>query len=365
MAYLLYKIFSFYSSSLQASSHQYQSLDGLRGMLALSVMLSHGMYYYDFYTIGSWNLMGKYLHFYYALGSCAVILFFMVTGFLFWRKLQNANGQLLLKNFFIGRIKRIAPMYLFSAALVLFIILLLSNFTINVSYIEFIFELVKLSLLGYFQYFDLNGYNDTYSLIGVYWTLHWEWLFYLFLPILARFVFGSFIKGTVLIIALLMLRHYIDAADYALLFAYGILSAELYKFERVKLWLQTKAASVLAIIILGLVLFKDTGTEMYAEIIGPFGLFLFFSCIVSGNSLFGLLHLRFMRLLGLVSYSVYLIHLIVLFMIINTVICFEPIKNLSAIEYWSLLYFAVAIVVILASMTYRYIEAPFLKRELS
>jgi hypothetical protein len=57
------------------------SLDGLRGFLALSVVFSHVAVFHNLLAGGRWDLSPS--RFYTMVGQAAVVLFFMVTSYLF------------------------------------------------------------------------------------------------------------------------------------------------------------------------------------------------------------------------------------------------------------------------------------------
>lgn len=61
---------------------RYASIDGLRGYLALFVFLHHSSVWYFFLRTGQWEdpPSNLYTHF----GSSSVLLYFMITGFLFF-----------------------------------------------------------------------------------------------------------------------------------------------------------------------------------------------------------------------------------------------------------------------------------------
>src|SRR5947207_7931738 len=70
--------------SSAASAGRFECLDGLRGFLALAVMVHHGMAVYMRAMTGQWTV-GNHPT-YKLFGSASVALFFMITGFLFWGK---------------------------------------------------------------------------------------------------------------------------------------------------------------------------------------------------------------------------------------------------------------------------------------
>jgi peptidoglycan/LPS O-acetylase OafA/YrhL len=85
-----------------------------------------------------------------------------------------------------------------------------------------------------------------------------------------------------------------------------------------------------------------------------------FIIFASGNPLFGLLTCRPARFLGLLSYSVYLLHNWLLFVISRFVNHYTEVRLMSESWYW-LLGTCVALgTVCLATFSYRYVEAPYI-----
>src|ERR1700676_3751492 len=72
---------------------RFASIDGLRGYLALFVYLSHGCLWYFYLRNGRWDVPPSRL--YTHMGSSSVAIFFMITGFLIFSKLIEAqNGNI-------------------------------------------------------------------------------------------------------------------------------------------------------------------------------------------------------------------------------------------------------------------------------
>ena len=65
-------------------AHRYRSLDGLRGYLALFVVIHHAAIWHGFARTDVWH--GPPSHLYNQLGQGSVATFFMITGFLFFGK---------------------------------------------------------------------------------------------------------------------------------------------------------------------------------------------------------------------------------------------------------------------------------------
>jgi peptidoglycan/LPS O-acetylase OafA/YrhL len=69
------------------------------------------------------------------------------------------------------------------------------------------------------------------------------------------------------------------------------------------------------------------------------------------------------KVLGTISYSLYLIHCIALFVTVHAVDSLVPIASLEPLEYWLLAALAAAASVLLSACTYRYVEHPFLRSQ--
>src|SRR5262249_40043950 len=89
-------------------------------------------------------------------------------------------------------------------------------------------------------------------------------------------------------------------------------------------------------------------------------LFVFFLGVVYGWSVFGLLRTRAAKTLGLASYSLYLTHCILRYVVVGLASQALAIATLGDVEYWALAGLSALGAVALSTFTYRYIEFPFL-----
>jgi hypothetical protein len=105
------------------------TLDGLRGFLALSVFAHHLVITHRYIETGIWGLPPSAL--YTMLGQAGVMLFFMITGFLFWGKLLDAKGRPDWTALYLGRVFRIGPMYLLAVGLMLAIVAWRTGFALR------------------------------------------------------------------------------------------------------------------------------------------------------------------------------------------------------------------------------------------
>jgi peptidoglycan/LPS O-acetylase OafA/YrhL len=336
---------TFFSIELdKEGSSRLAPLDGLRGVLALSVFFHHSMITYFYYTTGQWQIPPS--GFYTLLGQLSVPLFFMITGFLFWSKILESEID--IKKFFLRRIQRIVPLYIFTTLSVILIVLIASDFNLHSDFKSLLIQVIRWFSFTFLGTPDINGFKDTFTIESVYWTLKWEWIFYFSLPILAFFRKKSFAMLTVL----LLISTYLGNI-FLFIFTLGMLAAFILKFEKLNPILGKVEFFIGATIaFITLFIFFDEGYGFLQSLI----LFIFFLSVLHGNSLFGLLKTRAMRLLGMISYSIYLIHNIVLWIMFNRWNSFEPIQTISPETFWLIVVFSGAIVVLFSLITFRYIE---------
>jgi len=108
---------------------RHSAIDGLRGLLALSVFVFHLVLTRRFIETGIWDVPGS--RFYALLGPIGVSLFFMITAFLFWGKMLRAKGRPRWHELYVGRLFRIGPMYLFVVLVMLVIVFARTGFQLH------------------------------------------------------------------------------------------------------------------------------------------------------------------------------------------------------------------------------------------
>jgi peptidoglycan/LPS O-acetylase OafA/YrhL len=340
----------FYRAHLSALSEgRFQMLDGLRGWLAIGVFLSHVADSYFYYAQGEYGSQAA--PFLTMTGEVGVSLFFMITGFLFWGQALRADGELDVAAFYTSRLRRIVPMYLVSVLMVLAVVAALSKFSLRVDPVNLVRELRSWFSFGFVVPGDINGVKDANSINAVYWTLAYEWLFYLALPLLALFARS---KWTVLFLGIAFL--FSSRVPVTLNFLFGALAA-ISVDKRVfgpclsRPWITPLPLAALASSFL-----LPSAYMLDAAIL----LFLFFLFVIHGNSLFGQLASRGSHLLGTISYSLYLIHSIVLFVVLRIANRYYPIIAMDTGRYLALAALAAVLAVLVSALTYRYVEHPFL-----
>lgn len=335
-------------------------IDGLRGYLALMVAAHH------FYIIFGWVLNDSWkapeLTFFNNLGVFAVSIFFMITGFLFIGKIDRARLKMefdflaLMKS----RVFRICPLYLFAVIITILLSFhtMLYQFTDIQNIIKDIFKWIV--FLGD----SVNGYQDSKRITaGVTWTLRYEWLFYISLLgiyFVSKIRYGmAFLGFAVAIFSLLQIDFLYFNSLYLIFFVIGGVSYFINKrytgrFEREIF--KSKIFSVILIISMLLVLFIPE--QKYLLLFSILS-FLFFIIIVMGGDCFGLLRLKTSRALGEISYSIYLMHGIVFFLIFKVI--FPNIITNDFYKYSLLLPVGILCVVFFSTFTFLKIELPFIR----
>ncbi|KQB37403.1 acyltransferase family protein [Flavobacterium aquidurense] len=339
---------------------RYPEIDGLRGYLAFFVFLHHSYIWQVFLKTENWedpksNLFNQF-------GETTVVFFFIITAFLFISKLiHNKTGEIDWSDYLKSRFFRLFPMYIFSVIIIFILVACLTQFTIRVPFIE--------NLKSVFSWIffnvsknnsNLNGLEDTFILnSGITWTLPYEWTFYFLLPLIAlwfkikvnlKAVLGfTAAAAVIMIINKSSLRHFMP-------FVGGIVVAFLIntkKFETLK----QKKYTVLAIVLLALSVYFFNGGRKPIQIIISSIVFLI---IASGNNFFGILSSAFSRKFGQITYSLYLLHGILLFIIFYFVIGFERAKMLTNVEFWLIITASIFPLILICQLTFKYIELPLM-----
>jgi peptidoglycan/LPS O-acetylase OafA/YrhL len=207
---------------------------------------------------------------------------------------------------------------------------------------------------GFMDTGALNGLPEARYINAVYWTLAYEWMFYLALPLLALFARGWSAVAMVAVVVLFGTQQ-----PVVFNFLFGALSAALVHARVLEGRLRSPWLGVLPLVSLG-AYFAAPGTYGLLHSAALYGFFIF---VVHGYSLFGLLRTRAAKLLGLVSYSIYLTHCIALFVTVRAVDARIGIETLDPLQYWLLAALAAAGCVLLSALTYRFVEHPFLQSQ--
>ena len=316
---------------ITAAGNRYESLDGLRGILALSVFVHHGVVMQRFQITGRW-VMPPGLYEY--LGPVPVDFFFMITGFLFWSKAIYRRGRMDAIALWRNRIQRIAPMCLFTVLLMFAIAAVESQFRLRVPLGKLVPQILGCLSLGLFLP-RLNGVDLLRVNAGVFWTLRFEWSFYIWLPLAA-------LCTTPRRLAVLCARR---GARYGLCrVGYGRHEVELVHIfspgndrgttgrrDRLARFFQSvpwTLAGIAVSAILAALCPERYGMQVL--------MFVVFAAIAYDSRLAAFLRWQSTKFLGTISYSIYVMHGIVLYVVYSAVKRMVRVDELSPQAFWGI-----------------------------
>ncbi len=172
-----------------------RSLTGLRGVAALWVLLYHA-WVFSTPRLIQFDLLGIHLDVtpLFSAGFVGVDLFFVLSAYLlgarFFRWIEGRGSRPDLAQYFVRRIRRIYPAYLVQLLLLLLLAATTTLYTMPDG----------ASLLAHlFFYFNLPPLWVT-QLNGVWWTLPTEFFFYLLLPLLVLLLRGKMTRWLILLV---------------------------------------------------------------------------------------------------------------------------------------------------------------------
>lgn len=340
-------------------SSRYETVDGLRGFLAISVFISHASLWYQYIQENQWATK-SYL--YSQLGSTSVAFFFMISSFLFISKLLNSKEKGFdWRSFFVSRFFRLAPMYYFSLTIIVIIVMIISDWKLKTGMFQFLHEMFLLGTFTVIRDTSINNFGLTYLInAGVVWSLPFEWLFYFSLPLISLIILKKKPPVFYLVISLLFVIGYfyvnVIRIPFLLSFVGGAIAALVVK----KKLLENKNSTLLSILILvclALIPQFENSNNIYCKLL----ITIVFVLIASGNTLFGILNSSTLKLLGEISYSTYLIHGIILFLVFYFGFGLEKAKKLLTSEYCEVVFLITPIIVIFSFLCYKGVEKPFME----
>lgn len=300
----------------QNDGHNLNNIEGLRGISALMVVHQHSkLFYWWFFSTEKWDYQMSRLEFQPAV--IAVALFFMITGYLFWKRLIAAGGRPNWVALYCGRVCRLAPIYWVAALGFVLIVLARHEFVARVPFSELAGQVLVLFLsLGVLPLPDLDGDPLAWQVLaGVTWTLVYEWAFYAALPFMAilardrRPALAFPAAALVVVAAWLWLTPITVGATAtpvgaALLFLAGMTVAGLQANGLMLVQPDRVLSVVTAAVLLEVFLIPRCAYDAPTVL----SLAIVFYAVVSGGTLFGLLRTPAACVLGRVSYDVYLLH---------------------------------------------------------
>ena len=359
-AYLIQKIVK----PLPTTASRNSTIDGMRGLLALGVFIHHSNLWNQFLTEGLWEKSRSNI--YNQFGNIRVGMFFMITSFLFISKLlKDKDGGFNFQHFLISRMYRLMPMYYFSLALIVILILFVTKWQLNTSIFEQLQSIFYWSTFAAFKHPLINNYPLTNLCTGALWTMAYEWLFYFSMPLIALFIFKK-TKPVYTLIGVVFILLFLSFHTFVIYYAYEFIGGGLvaYLMYKIKLFinpnpkLKERISSGLLIACLLLFLRYDNARNLKCI----FLLTIIFGLVARGTSLFGLFNIKQLHFIGKMSYSIYLLHSVMLFVVFYYGVGFEEAKTLSSTSFCIIIFCLTPILMTLSYLTYTFIEKPFMDK---
>ncbi len=344
---------------LKPKTNRYGSIDGLRGFLGIGVFVHHTSIWYVYAHTGVWELPKSNL--YVQLGQTSVSLFFMISSFLFISKLLNSEEVFNWKKFYTSRFLRLGPLYFLSLLFLLFCVMEISNWKLMVDFNAFAISILKWVGFTIFGEPIINNVYLTPYINGVVWSLPYEWLLYLSLPVFSIFISKRKPSVAIVIISLSFIVVFSIFHGYGyhhlLSFLGGAIAPFIKKYNKRKLNFDNIYFSILVLLCLILIVQFQNSYSILCKLI----ISIAFTIIALGNNIFGILKNVTFKFLGEISYSTYLLHCIILFVIGYYVIGMETIRSFSESEYCLLILLVCPIVVLVSFLSFHWIEKPFME----
>ena len=315
------------------SRRRNESIDSLRGLAALSVFFHHSL--------------GDVFFPYLDLGRVGVLLFFVISGYCIFLSVDSL-GERPLVPFLIRRVFRLYPVYWISMVLVL---------AFDDPGVRWDAILANLTMVQ-----KAFGYAD---LVGVYWTLFVEVLFYGVIVLLiavgairSRAVLLGVFLGILTVLLIGGASRWFGMSlpyGYAGFLATFLLGGLIYRSDansggRDRFpWWALVLVQIVAVIFVGVSVFKDGAVGMETAFSYPanYVVAIGFFCLVTRRNC---LRVKILGYFGAISYSVYLFHTILIHW-------FDAVFEVPTAVRLALLF--VVVVAFSASM-YHAVELPFI-----
>ena len=346
--------------------HHFKGLNELRAVAALAVICFH--------LSGHLQSPTRFMR----LGNAGVSLFFVLSGFLITYLLleekKNTN-TISIKNFYIRRTLRIAPLYYFYIAL-----LLIGLFT---GIYKESFDLKNLLFYIFFLGnipFWLGKFS--FPMIAHYWSLGVEEQFYIFVPWIIKKSHPIFKTVLVIWAALFCLKiggRIIEAlTGNGLLYAFmnvfsfhtmavGSIAACIlfYNHQSVLRLIFNPLLQALTWLVLLATAFDFINgvvpSVIFHEVFGISVAFIILNTVANPNPIFKIEH-KLLDFLGKISFGLYVYHLIVIRYVSSKLMppIYQLVGNMGDIIHYILV---ISLTALLAYLSYNFIEKPFLNRK--
>jgi peptidoglycan/LPS O-acetylase OafA/YrhL len=335
------------------------AIDGLRGYLAFGVFLHHATVWYFHVRTGAWGLPPPSI--YRELANTCVSLFFMITAYLFIGKLLDGRRRPVdWIQLYVSRVLRLTPLYLLAMIGLFAVVGTLSGWSLKVPVEALLEQAAHWVAFSMIKAPDVNGVPGTTLLMaGVTWSLAYEWLFYLSLPLLAvllRVKVSAVVVVACTVCVVLLVVNKPDAI-FPTAFVKGAIAAIVSRQPRVAALLRRPGFGLVVLLAAWVAMFGHASNLVVAVFV------LAGFCVVAcGNTVFGLLSNRAAIVLGDISYGVYLLHGLLLLLTFRFILGSARAAAFDPLQHWGVVMIVGMAAVVAAATTYRYVERPAMQR---
>lgn len=324
------------------------SLDGLRAISIMIVMLAHFNHFWHF----------KILDYLFNAGIVGVYIFFVISGFLITTLLlkeKQKTSSINLKSFYIRRILRIVPLSMIYVSVIILVSVILSDPIIRQNWWIPTLYLSNISGLGAVSYVFIH-----------YWSLSAEEQYYILIPSFFKFDIKYF-KVILLLIFIstflfrLLSSHFADISFLRILaditrnldgLIVGSYLAIIYYEDKIPVKFLLKHKHLINIVGFSLILFLNHETQIKA--LKLFANHSFYSLIIgvliivniqpAEDYFYRFLNNKFVVKIGVISYSIYI---------------WQQLFSSGIIPFPSYVNFG--LVFVIALLSYHFLETPFLQ----
>jgi peptidoglycan/LPS O-acetylase OafA/YrhL len=347
----------------------FKGLNGIRAIAAISVVVCHVSMEINLLIP---RFQYNNIHIGLGMAEYGVTMFFTLSGFLisFLLLSEKRNSAIDIKKFYIRRILRIWPLYFGYLIIALIISFVLKFNTHPWSYFYYVL------LMGNVSY--ALGYQSLFPLLFHYWSIGVEEQFYLFWPFLLQKAKNS-IKGILIfliafilckIVLRCLLHKYglIFRIPYSLIYitrfdcmAIGGIGAYYY-YKKQRLFLKYTTSTITQIIawacLVVVAVNKFNITDFINhEVVGCVTLCIIIGQITVKKRIVNL-DSEVLKLLGKISYGIYVIHPIVLYICVYVIVRYFANSMVMIVLTYPTV---ILLTVLVAYLSYEYYEKIFLK----
>ncbi|HBC44576.1 MAG: putative transferase transmembrane protein [Candidatus Collierbacteria bacterium GW2011_GWB1_45_35] len=362
------------------TSDRITKLDGLRGVLSIIVALNHsflivaipsfanvwGENYLVFY-----NLQAKIQQLFMLIGNggVAVTMFFIISGLVLGQSLSRTEMSFKgLTSFYVKRFLRLYSVY--------FLVIILTAVYMRLGFVYQIFPYAS-TWYHWWMNFQMTLKEFFYNLFfihtylgGVTWTLRVILIASLILPLFYTLTkrtgwLVDLLITTVLIVASFTILNIEGFRDlrYLYMFFLGLILPKFIKFfSDLPRWLISLSLPFLVIL---LFIIRYATDEYFGGVIESLISWLIIGTLVYSEKtkIFDFLSRKSFLFFGKISYSLYLIHFFILYLLAR--IMFQLLPNLPYLDNYliihlTLLFISLAIATLVSTIVHRFVEGPSL-----